>query len=66
MNCGECVFYEWFDYTDDENDGLGICHRYPPVLLKKNKSENESGWDMPTVVSSNWCGEWKHKDAKGR
>ena len=79
QNCRTCAFAE-LSYRCCHKDGteeeyLGICNRYPPILIPheaKNERlgsffENDFCWQQPVVNMledncTDWCGEYINKD----
>ncbi len=54
--CKNCKFFS--DHSN--NHGHGECHRYPPVVVKKQ----ESTYDVfPLVTKDNFCGEFCDKES---
>lgn len=56
--CVTCKFWEHYS-TDDYDNKLGLCLRYPPVYTSEKHSPETLGFDFPTVDGMDWCGEWK-------
>lgn len=59
-NCGTCEHWE----SEREEDEIGLCHRYPPTIVKKPKDsydyrsiEAVSLWPCTSFVCI--CGEWR-------
>lgn len=47
--CENCVF--WMQYKPEQNNELGICQRYPPVLIGKQSLQ-------PDTWKNTLCGEY--------
>jgi hypothetical protein len=62
-NCLNCKFYG-MTYPPlqgkPEDLGSGRCHRYPPILVIPEESDNDLGWGWPMVFpgEDGWCGEY--------
>jgi hypothetical protein len=62
--CGLCMHFDEYDAAPDieetwaDDDTIGKCKRFPPVLLVQKLTYAVSDWGMPSVRSSDWCGEF--------
>jgi len=52
-SCATCLFYV---AGAKDNDLLGNCRRYPPVI-----SSGEEMVSFPGIKTNDWCGEWTKK-----
>jgi hypothetical protein len=57
--CGNCRFFELIE----EENGAGICRRYPPraFIIAHNGGETSTSVFPPMHVTK-WCGEYKTED----
>ena len=58
MTCGDCGY--WLEIVAPrpiEQERIGACRRYPPVVLRD--TEREQHTTTPIVAESGWCGEWR-------
>lgn len=77
--CNMCIFWVCFFNTETngvpgdivlEEEGVGQCHRYPPVPLAEYQQRWRMGgepppegeYDFPATTGITWCGEFKPKD----
>jgi len=73
MSNKKCLNCDYFDKYDDapelsetwnENDTIGECKRYPPVLVHEYHGlANDFG--CPSVRSSDFCGEFTARETVG-
>ena len=62
MRCDHCYYYREIIGPEDEYEGWGRCHRFPPVLQPSLEEPNNRDDDtfLPTeTCASGWCGEFK-------
>ena len=78
--CENCLFWAEFEGSGPPLDtpipgcpdeGYGYCRRYPPVLLRPLRDEEDPhdtdlrggecrpGWAQPLTLGNDWCGEWR-------
>lgn len=62
--CESCQFWRRLSGAFDEPTGLGLCHRYPPIL-PPDRYANYGEWLQPHTDSSQWCGEYRAGAAGG-
>jgi hypothetical protein len=76
--CDQCEFWRIGDLNLEVDDDIdGTCHRFPPVLSDAVMTDQPVHeeltmeahqmwvWRRPTVVASDWCGEFKPKESDG-
>ena len=58
---GECWECQHFVSTDDQEDKgkVGLCTRFPPVLLHPGKPGSTASWGFPLVEDGDSCGVFK-------
>jgi hypothetical protein len=49
--CGACRYYR------DQDQGMGACHRFPPIFAGDQSPRELHHWRFPLVPASSWCGE---------
>lgn len=63
--CCNCVFWYRFTKSDDVTEGVGTCHRYPPVYDPTYEDgseitvEDPSCFIQPPTGEEDWCGEFR-------
>ena len=59
--CDGCRF--WLEVYEDENEGAGICRRFPPRSLTEPIDGDYAHWSR--TGASDWCGEFRAKADAG-
>jgi hypothetical protein len=82
--CATCKFSDMHEQPREEGEdpeefvpdgGYGECKRFPPVLLRPLRDEEDAStttnwgvmkfWGQPFIVGDDCCGEWKKDDGLG-
>jgi hypothetical protein len=62
--CENCKYFDFLDPYPEldevmkEGDSVGLCKRYPPVLIDAGRIDYRPSWSNPIVASSDYCGEF--------
>lgn len=63
--CGTCAFWRYGKarYVSDgiQFGGDGSCYRFPPTAFISSHGPSSL---HPSTMDTDWCGEWKGKDAE--
>lgn len=65
--CQHCRHFDEYDEHPDpaetwaDDDTIGNCKRFPPVLIAQKLAYSCDDWMHPSVRSSDWCGEFSAK-----
>lgn len=72
QQCSQCCFWEAAEEDESGVGLLGFCKRYPPVLNlelcagdleARAKMDPCDFWWFPMTTGTDWCGEYRNKDA---
>jgi hypothetical protein len=61
--CASCKYGEFFNVNEQGEINvheLGVCRRYPP---QPSAHYGYSEFKFPNILTKDWCGEWKGKEA---
>jgi hypothetical protein len=59
--CETCRFWHGLSHIGTTGGEVGVCRRYPPVLIQMKPSEEAL---QPLADDLQWCGEWQKKPAE--
>lgn len=59
--CETCRFFVPSEPDEVDDDGEGVCRRYPPTCLIDQDGDMVRG--QPAVTRSYWCGEHRHRES---
>ena len=56
--CKNCIYFN----SNNDDNGDGECHRYPPTVTNGEDRDGICSWfTFPEVDSYDWCGEYKEE-----